>query len=160
MVSGEVTYSTHIIAALSDSERAGGSGSMIENLTCPSGAAAGLNAVAPSVNARRNAAQKQLLSGKRNTILLTRQPLVQAYLLAQKRERCHNLLQLQVNEISQFKGFCRCTYSAAFLFLLRCSADFSRCRSLDLPFAMPSSNLDVQQSCRAGVTFQPDSPRK
>ena len=40
MVSGEVTYSTHIIAALSDSERAGGSGSMIENLTCPSGAAA------------------------------------------------------------------------------------------------------------------------
>ena len=74
---------------------------------------AGLNAVAPSVNARRNAAQKQLLSGKRNTILLTRQPLVQAYLLAQKRERCHNLLQLQVNENSQFKGFCRwrCTYS-------------------------------------------------
>ena len=73
---------------------------------------AGLNAVAPSVNARRNAAQKQLLSGKRNTILLTRQPLVQAYLLAQKRERCHNLLQLQVNENSQFKGFCRCTYSS------------------------------------------------
>ena len=60
MASGEVTYSTHIIAALSDSRRAGGSGSMIENLTCPSGAAAGLNVALPPDDVEHNAARVEM----------------------------------------------------------------------------------------------------
>ena len=56
MMSDEVTCVTAIHGALSASERVAGGGSMIENLTCPSGAAAGLNVALPPDDAQHNAA--------------------------------------------------------------------------------------------------------
>ena len=54
--SDEVACSEVIICTLSVSEREEGGGSMGEHLTCPPGAAEGLNVALPPDNAQHNAA--------------------------------------------------------------------------------------------------------
>jgi len=91
MARDEAVLNAEAIDALHLSKMAGRGLSTIEHWTCPPGAAACGYAMSPPVNARRNAALKQQLAGKREILLLTRQQFVEAYQQSRSRERGHKV---------------------------------------------------------------------